>query len=65
MRLPVKHVHERAAQRPDGYVETVIASGKVEGDVLVLTAEAYERLLAEYAMKLGEASLSRCPGCGE
>lgn len=48
MRMRIEDVRRVASQRPDGYLEEVLASGKVEGDVLVLERVAYVNLLKKY-----------------
>lgn len=49
MKIPIPDIAARAAHRPAGYYEDVIASGVIEGENLVLTEEAYARLAGKYS----------------
>ncbi len=60
--IPLSHIQARAAHRPPGYVERVLSMGLVVGDKLVVTAEAYEQLKAEFGGK-GSGASGGC--CGE
>jgi hypothetical protein len=63
--IPLQHIRERAAERPPGYYERVVSLGTIVGDTLMLPADAYQSLLAEYATDLAKANSLRCPSCGE
>jgi hypothetical protein len=46
--IPLNHLAERAKEMPDGYLADVMEQGKVNGDALEITEEAYERLAYKY-----------------
>lgn len=48
MRIPLAHLHERAPQRPAGYVEEVLSRGRVIGDELELTDETWRDLVEKF-----------------
>ena len=52
--LHLTELYAYSPHRPAGYAEDVISHGKVEGDRLILSDEAYKRLTAKYAPS-GEA----------
>ena len=49
MRFPVKHLLERAPERPEGYIEEVLSLGRIEGQELVMEDQTYADLKARYA----------------
>lgn len=49
VRIRVADVHAAAAHRPAGYVGEVFSAGRVEGEFLVLSADAMSRLKARYS----------------
>lgn len=48
MKIHVTKIHERAASRPEGYVEDVLSRGIVTGDWLDLPDAVYAELCAKY-----------------
>ena len=48
IRIHRHHLEARARERPPGYLDRVSAAGVWDGDVLVLTPEAYAELVALY-----------------
>jgi hypothetical protein len=60
-RVPLAVVRARAAHMPEGYYKLCLSNGKVEGDELVLTYQAFEEIAAQYTMNLQDRG---CPGCG-
>jgi hypothetical protein len=47
--LRLSSIEAERPNRPDGYCEEVIASGKIEGEHLVLSPEAFEALLRRFS----------------
>jgi pantothenate kinase-related protein Tda10 len=60
-RIPLAVLKQRATYMEQGYYEVCLSKGRVEGDELVLTHEAYEEMAARYTMRLQNRG---CPGCG-
>jgi len=48
MKIPLAHIHVRAAERPEGYVEDVLSKGRVDGDFLEIDDVAYAGLVEKY-----------------
>lgn len=48
MVIPIEHIKQRAKMRPSGYVEDVLASGKVVGNDLHLTKDTWQALSQKY-----------------
>jgi hypothetical protein len=47
--FPWRLVEERAAQRPPGYLEAVLAAGSRHGDLITLDLKAYHDLCEKYS----------------
>jgi len=60
MKIFIPSLRRTAAQRPAGYFEIVLASGKVQGDFLVISPEAYAALRKIFASVQSLASLANC-----
>jgi hypothetical protein len=54
MRIKLSELVGNASRRPPGYVEDVLAQGKVSGDFVYLGRVAYARLCAKYR-QVGDA----------
>lgn len=64
IRIPLAHILARATERPQGYVDEVLAAGiLINGETLQLSHERYRSLLAKYALDDPLTSISR-PCCG-
>lgn len=50
--LFVDSIYEAAKSRPEGYLEEVLASGNVEGSVIMIPDEKYAELRAKYQPNL-------------
>ena len=60
MRIRLEQIKEAAKIRSDGYEQDVLGQGKVDGDFLVITPEAYSLLRAKYAPKSPEIKRGCC-----
>lgn len=74
MRIPLSHIRERAAQRPQGYYEEVVSKGVIDGDVLEIpdeeAAQLYRKyrgigdIVAAFAKPVAQlVGLENCGGC--
>jgi hypothetical protein len=54
MRIPLENLAARAKERPEGYLEDVLGRGKVDGDELELSDEAFQELVKRYATVIAE-----------
>lgn len=57
MRIPLAHIAARANEQPEGYTETLMEAGIVDGTDLVLTDRAYEQFCAQFAKPRGLGDL--------
>ena len=48
MRINLEKLYRKAASRPPGYLEEVLAAGSVKDGYLEITWPAYQRLVAQY-----------------
>ena len=51
MRFTVAQLHEKAKERPEGYVADVLSCATVNGDVVEMHGRDYARMLAKYRVK--------------
>lgn len=51
IRFKVSHLHARAKNRPPGYVDDVLAHGKVEGAYITFEDDVYDALVGKYRPK--------------
>lgn len=48
MKISIRQLKAKAAERPEGYVEEVLSKGIVSGDYLNISPEDYKALLSKY-----------------
>lgn len=48
MKIRISELKRKASERPDGYVDKVLAAGRIQGDALIITPEVYANLLKEF-----------------
>ena len=48
IKLPIQNIYFKAKYRPPGYIQDVLSYGTIEGDILILSNEAYAELIAKY-----------------
>lgn len=66
MKIRFKDLKAKASERPQGYVEAVIAKGKLidDGNTIELTPEAYADLVKQYdPASIGKPVKGVCPSC--
>ena len=51
MRFTLAQLHEKAKERPDGYVADVLSCATVNGDMVEMHGRDYARMLAKYRVK--------------
>lgn len=49
IRVSVEAAREAAIHRPDGYIDDVMSSGTLDGEYVLMTTAAYDRLVLKYA----------------
>lgn len=49
MKAPAKLLLERSADRPDGYIEEILANGHIDGDQIEIDDDVLEALRAKYS----------------
>lgn len=61
MLMRIADIKRKAKERPEGYLEDVLAHGTVRGDILVIDGPAYISLLKKYNPN-GQQRVGRCCG---
>lgn len=49
IRVSIEAARGAAIHRPDGYLDDVMSSGAIDGDYVLMTTAAYDRLVLKYA----------------